>query len=1028
MALTKITKSVIEDTGVTAGTYGAAASVPVLTINEQGQITAASTTAVAGVDSVAYDTSTGVLTINTSDGGSFTEDLGVGTSDSPTFVDLTVDSIQLTGGTGDQGTLSWNADEETLDLVQNNTTLQLGQEIHIHVRNGTGSTISNGTVVMATGTLGASGRIVVAPYDGVSDIMYVIGVATEDIAAGADGKATSFGKVRGINTSTYSEGDVLYTTTNGGLTTTQPTSGIANAIAFVISSKSNGTIMVRFTPHNIITDFHAETAYGWGDHGQEGYATESYVGTAISNLVDSAPGTLDTLNELAAALGDDANFASTVTNSLATKVDKINITGATVGSGTAIPVITYNSQGQITSATTASIPPITKATIDALNVDADTLDGLNSTQFLRSDTSDTMAGDLDVTGTVTATSFYGSEDVVTELYEVQTDTNPNVSTNDFFGRDHDINDKYLVTGNQYSLDGIGGTAKVYDSTTGELLYTMYDPDGKSEFGNFGMAVKLSGDYMIVGAPMDADSTGTYSMAGAAYIYDLTDGSLAYTLDNPSQALTWFGTSVDIEGNYAIVGAMTYTDGSGNSSAGRAYIYDVTTGNLLHTLENPNADGTAANDNFGMTVRLSGTYAFVNSYDENTAGDNNSGKVYIFNVATGSLVRTIDNPTPYGTGADDYFSGDGSPFPPQGAPQTLAAYGNYLAVGAPFEDDAGGSTSGKLYLYDITNGALVRTFDNPNLGNGSTDNQKFGFHVTMDDKWIITGTLDTVYVYDYNGNILTSWASDITTYEHQQRTSVYNDTIVYRAGQPGYLSLIAIKYGPLDYGYAINKKAPKKDPIFTGNVTVDGGNVIVDGGNVIVDGGNVGIGTTIPGVLLHLKKSSGAPILRLEAPASELARIELGDGSNYAHISSRPDMSDGLMFYENGAANTVMRGGNVGIGDTTPSYKLDVNGTIRATGDVIADSDRRLKSEIKPITNAVDTVKALSGKSYIKDDKPNIGLIAQEVEEVMPFMVHTASDEMGTKSVNYQNMVALLIEAVKEQQEQIDELKRMLESK
>jgi hypothetical protein len=44
------------------------------------------------------------------------------------------------------------------------------------------------------------------------------------------------------------------------------------------------------------------------------------------------------------------------------------------------------------------------------------------------------------------------------------------------------------------------------------------------------------------------------------------------------------------------------------------------------------------------------------------------------------------------------------------------------------------------------------------------------------------------------------------------------------------------------------------------------------------------------------------------------------------------------------------------------------------------------------------------------------------------MVHTASDEMGTKSVNYQNMVALLIEAVKEQQEQIDELKRMLESK
>ena len=51
-----------------------------------------------------------------------------------------------------------------------------------------------------------------------------------------------------------------------------------------------------------------------------GFATESYVTTAISNLVDAAPGTLNTLNELAAALGDDPNFATTVTNSIAAKL------------------------------------------------------------------------------------------------------------------------------------------------------------------------------------------------------------------------------------------------------------------------------------------------------------------------------------------------------------------------------------------------------------------------------------------------------------------------------------------------------------------------------------------------------------------------------------------------------------------------------------------------------------------------------------------------------------------------------------
>ena len=74
---------------------------------------------------------------------------------------------------------------------------------------------------------------------------------------------------------------------------------------------------------NIITDTKVgqwDTAYSWGDHSTQSYATQTYVNTQISNLVDSAPSTLDTLNELAAALGDDPNFATTVTNSIATKL------------------------------------------------------------------------------------------------------------------------------------------------------------------------------------------------------------------------------------------------------------------------------------------------------------------------------------------------------------------------------------------------------------------------------------------------------------------------------------------------------------------------------------------------------------------------------------------------------------------------------------------------------------------------------------------------------------------------------------
>jgi hypothetical protein len=62
-----------------------------------------------------------------------------------------------------------------------------------------------------------------------------------------------------------------------------------------------------------------DTAYGWGNHATQSYATETYVNTSVANLVDSAPATLDTLNELAAALGDDPNFATTVSTSIGTK-------------------------------------------------------------------------------------------------------------------------------------------------------------------------------------------------------------------------------------------------------------------------------------------------------------------------------------------------------------------------------------------------------------------------------------------------------------------------------------------------------------------------------------------------------------------------------------------------------------------------------------------------------------------------------------------------------------------------------------
>jgi len=121
-------------------------------------------------------------------------------------------------------------------------------------------------------------------------------------------------------------------------------------------------------------------------------------------------------------------------------------------------------------------------------------------------------------------------------------------------------------------------------------------------------------------------------------------------------------------------------------------------------------------------------------------------------------------------------------------------------------------------------------------------------------------------------------------------------------------------------------------------------------------------------------------------------------------------------------------GKVGIMDTTPSYELDVNGTIRATGDVIAYSDARVKDNIETIENALDKVTQLRGVSYTRNDVEDktikIGVIAQEVLEVLPEVVQ--QDDEGKYSVAYGNMVGLLIEAIKEQDKKIERLEGLVE--
>ena len=116
------------------------------------------------------------------------------------------------------------------------------------------------------------------------------------------------------------------------------------------------------------------------------------------------------------------------------------------------------------------------------------------------------------------------------------------------------------------------------------------------------------------------------------------------------------------------------------------------------------------------------------------------------------------------------------------------------------------------------------------------------------------------------------------------------------------------------------------------------------------------------------------------------------------------------------------GGSVGIGVALPTEILEVSGNILSSESLIANSDERIKTNIITIDNALDKINNMRGVYYNKhtSDKKHVGLIGQEVEQVFPELVETYDEKEGFKDfkgVNYSNLVAPLIEAIKQLTEQ-----------
>jgi hypothetical protein len=221
------------------------------------------------------------------------------------------------------------------------------------------------------------------------------------------------------------------------------------------------------------------------------------------------------------------------------------------------------------------------------------------------------------------------------------------------------------------------------------------------------------------------------------------------------------------------------------------------------------------------------------------------------------------------------------------------------------------------------------------------------------------------------------------------------------------------------------------PINVGSVTQSKlgaltlGSLGVTGGATV--NGNVGIGTASPGYKLHVIGDiyANGGWLRTSGTAGWYNESYGGgwymqDATWIRSYNSKPVyMSAGL---DTGAASGIGCGGGLGGG-----YMLQVCGSTGAMAFYYT-SDESLKKNIQPLSDSLDKVLHLEGVSFDwkKDDARSIGVIAQDVEKVYPELVKT-DEKTGLKSVEYGNLIAPLIEAIKEQQQQIDELRAEIHS-
>jgi hypothetical protein len=438
---------------------------------------------------------------------------------------------------------------------------------------------------------------------------------------------------------------------------------------------------------------------------------QSYADQVVAATVDAAPAALDTLNELAAALGDDANFASTVTASIATKADDAATTAA-LASKVGIAEVDVRMEPIKQLAESAIQPSDLGAGISSNSTTTQTWDVTTS----QSVPSAPQGGELETVltnGTGIFATYKGGSSTGALGYGVYW---KDLSVNqDYFiadisgstdsaklGASSGLSDDYFVLAGQ-------GKVAVWSTSDGSLVVEKARGLFSGSSREFGKTVTLNGNKVIIGDYL-ADNE-----AGAVYVFDIISEQIT-KISNPdtatykrfshSKAYSDKADGISSYGNKVLVGAP-YVSSDVWSPNGKVFVFDINDGSLIHTLSNPNGSDTitfglcsTANDNY-YVVGSSQTKGSVGQYPTSS-----SGAIFIYSATDGSYISTIKNPG-RGVGSSDNNSYGRSVKLSDGVLFVAAERGD-TGEGT---DGSSDSKDGKIYLYEMSNNpTLIDTID------------------------------------------------------------------------------------------------------------------------------------------------------------------------------------------------------------------------------------------------------------------------------------------------------------------------------